>query len=447
MQRLRVLSIIATLVLFITMVIGCTGPDDTPVPTLEPTATATSTPSPVPTTTPTPTVTMEPGPALDPVLEEIAGEVTELRELAPLTDINLRFMSPDEFEEWFEGKYLEENPEDEIATLAAVLVTLDMIEPDFDLGGFLLELTKGDVVGVFDYTVKEMIVRGDIEQIGVEEKITFAHEYVHGLQHEYFDVESLLLETEDGSDPSMAALSLIEGDAMLVALLYAMQYLDISEWDGPEPGDDDLLESAPLVISASYLFPYIVGMEFVGQLFLQGGWDAVNRAYVNPPRSTEQVIHPDKYLSQDEPQELMMPDLKAALGEEWSQLYTDTLGELDIQIYLKAFVDDATAAAAAEGWGGDRYVFWEDTNQRRLLVLQSVWDTDKDAEEFFSAYTDFIHNKSLGDWDVLLDDQGKRWWSDQGLSVYLSKSGDDVLLIIAPDTITVEAVMPYFEGF
>jgi hypothetical protein len=140
-----------------------------------------------------------------------------------------------------------------------------------------------------------------------------------------------------------------------------------------------------------------------------------------------------------------MPDLQTALGGEWSLLDTDVLGELNTQVYLKAYIGDAAAGTAAAGWDGDRYVYWEDSDRSGLLVMQSVWDTDVDAEEFFTAYIDFVDMKSLGTWDLTLSNQGKRWWNAQDMSVYLSISGDEVLLIIAPDESVVKAVLPQFD--
>ncbi|UCC59594.1 MAG: hypothetical protein JSW38_08820 [Dehalococcoidia bacterium] len=381
-----------------------------------------------------------------PVFGEISAVVSELRELSPLADTNLRFLPPTEFADWLEEQFVEGAAE-ELAIDKAVLVTLDMIEPDFDLVSFIIELTKGDTMGAFDHEANEMVIRGDLQHIDIEEKIALAHEYAHNLQHQHFDIGTLPLDVQDNSDISMATLSLLEGDATLISFLYAMEYIGIAEWAEVDPTGDERLESAPLVIAANYLFPYIVGMEFVGQLYLEGGWDAVNQAYANPPQSTEQLIHVDKYLGHDEPQEVVMPDLQSALGGEWSQLDTDVLGELNVRLYIQTFLDNATAGAAAEGWDGDRYVYWEDLDRRGLLVMQSVWDTDEDAEEFFSAYIDLVDTKSLGTWDLTLSERGKKWWNDQKTSIYLSRSGDDVLLIIAPDETTVESILPHFATY
>ena len=35
-----------------------------------------------------------------------------------------------------------------------------------------------------------------------------------------------------------------------------------------------------------------------------------------------------------------------------------------------------------------------------MLVIQSVWDSQNDASEFFNAYIDFVNAKSKGTWDT-----------------------------------------------
>ena len=46
------------------------------------------------------------------------------------------------------------------------------------------------------------------------------------------------------------------------------------------------------------IFPYLRGMVFCVKLTNEGGWKAIDEAYKNPPVSTEQILHPEKYLEQ-----------------------------------------------------------------------------------------------------------------------------------------------------
>jgi hypothetical protein len=213
--------------------------------------------------------------------------------------------------------------------------------------------------------------------------------------------------------------------------------------------ESEKFEAAPEVVKVNLLFPYLVGKQFVSRIWSVRGPEAVNQAYSDPPQSTEQILHIEKYLDgKDEPQAITMPDLESALGTGWSQLDSDVLGEQNMIVYLATFITTPTVvAAAAEGWDGDRYVYLKNTEGEKLLVLRSTWDSVRDAEEFFDAYITFVEKKSGGAWDLQLEEDGKRQWGTEAMSLYLGQKGSDVLLIIAPDEATSEKVLAEFPGY
>jgi hypothetical protein len=101
------------------------------------------------------------------------------------------------------------------------------------------------------------------------------------------------------------------------------------------------------------------GRKFVEMLYQQGGWAAVNKAYDNLPASTEQMLHPDKYLAGEKPIEVASVPLTGVIGGDWQLIADETLGEWRTYLLLSAGVDEAarlseeTAQQAAAGWGGD----------------------------------------------------------------------------------------------
>jgi len=402
------------------------------------------------TSTPTPTPSITPTLSTEAILDEIATSVSSIRELSLEKEILPKFLTDQEFKSYIEKDFADSNPADELRIDKEELVILDLLNPDYDLATNLLELNKEQVIGFYNTRLSEMVILGDLQQIGPEEKVVFAHEYTHALQDQNFDLKSLPLWDGNDSDLSLAAQAVVEGDATLAMSFYSYQNLSPSELEEiaqNEEGQNEVLDSSPAVVRETLLFPYLEGTSFVNAIFAQGGWEAVDQLYSDLPKSTEQIIHPDRYLAKDEPQNVTIPDIKAALGEGWSLLDTDVLGELYLRIYLEAYVDSATAAKASEGWGGDSYAFWEDAGKRHLMVVNSAWDTPQDAQEFFDAYLVFVNNKSGGSWSVRLNAQDKRWWDAADESVYLSKQGNDVLLVIAPDETTIETILPKFTGF
>jgi hypothetical protein len=65
--------------------------------------------------------------------------------------------------------------------------------------------------------------------------------------------------------------------------------------------------------------PYESGQRFVSNRHQRTNWTAVDSLYENPPASTEQVIHPDRY-GEDEPSELEIHDRSTEL---WQPLTAD----------------------------------------------------------------------------------------------------------------------------
>lgn len=380
-------------------------------------------------------------------LDKIQDDVTSLRELTPLSEVERQSITRDELR----ARLVEDVDEDtaEINITGELFVFLDLMEEGQDLYTILVDVYSEQILGFYDYELNRLYIVSGMEGLSVTEtgKVTFAHEYTHALQDQHFDLESLP-EPEDNSDYSLAVTSLVEGDANLATAVYIWYVLDDSEresffQEGGESGDG-AFAAAPRVVQENVLFPYEAGFDFALALFQQGGWQAIDQAYSDPPQSTEQILHPEKYLQRDEPQVVTMPDLESALGAGWSQLDNDVIGELNIRIYLETFVDTSEATKAAEGWDGDRYLFLKDTEGRKLFVLHSVWDSAADAREFFDAYTTFVDKKSGGTWGLFLEEKGTMWWKTEGLSVYLSQRGSEVLLIVAPDESIAEAVRGEF---
>ena len=381
-------------------------------------------------------------------LEQVSSDVVEIRGLTPKNEVEYRFVTSDQLRELLVSDFEEEYPQEEARIDQEVYVLLDLMEQDQDLYTILVDVLSEQVIGFYDYESGELYVVSDREELGPMEKVTFAHEYTHALQDQHFDLSSLPLQEEGNSDLSTAAVSLTEGDALLAQYNYMMSNLSADELQAvleeSQEAEMEKFEAAPRFIRESLLATYLEGFSFVLDL---GGWEDINQAYADLPQSTEQILHPEKYLVRDEPQDVTMPDLESALGAGWSQLDSDVLGELSIRIYLETFVAEHVAAVAAAGWDGDRYLYLKNAEGEKLLALRSTWDSDSDAEEFFDAYISFVGEKSGGAWDLLLEEETERQWRTEGLSLYLGRNGSDVLIIIAPSEVVAERVLAEFPEF
>ena len=130
------------------------------------------------------------------------------------------------------------------------------------------------------------------------------------------------------------------------------------------------------------IFPYLRGMVFCAKLTNDGGWKAIDEAYRNPPLSTEQILHPEKYRAKPDPPTIDRPRQArspARAGRSWA-------GTSWARCRLGVLLRRHGGKAAAAGWDGDRYAVFEGPDEKLGLVWLSTWDSEDDAREFAQAY-------------------------------------------------------------
>ena len=376
-------------------------PAPTPAaPTVEPTATPTEEAIPTtsqaltPTPTTTPTTAPEPTPTVDPaaLYSRVLMDLASVRGLIPTEDVTPQFMTREELEATLLEDF-EENTED-IYHAELFYKILGLIPEEADLHQLFLDLYTEQVAGFYDSEAEELyLISGSQDDgLSVLEEITLAHEYVHALQQQHFDIDSMLEAVEDNSDESTALRALVEGDASVAQFQYMFMHIDrerqIEALTGSRDNGSSTFDSTPYVLQQSLLFPYVQGQRFITALQASSpGWKVVNDAFGNPPASTEQVLHPQKYVSGEAPATVSLPDVADALGEDWEEVYSDVMGEFLLRTYLETRATEAAAALAAAGWGGDKYALLRGPGDEHALVSLLEWDTGRDAREFLNAMT------------------------------------------------------------
>jgi len=187
--------------------------------------------------------------------------------------------------------------------------------------------------------------------------------------------------------PALALSALIEGTASALMYRYVQNRFGAEELFGGLAasafgGTGDL----PPFLTAQLVFPYTAGEAFVAHLLRVGGggWRVVDAALrFRPPESTEQILHPGKYVRLEQPRRVSLRGPLRALGEGWRPLTRSTFGEWQTQKLL-ARAGGTGSARAAAGWGGDSYALLG-RGDERALVLRWTWDSPRDEAEFTEA--------------------------------------------------------------
>jgi hypothetical protein len=337
-------------------------------------------------------------------MDEIQAQMVELRGLEPLDSVDRYLLTPEQLRTRVIEDFLEDYTPEEALDDARVLGVFGLLEPKFELYDFYVELLSEQVVGFYDTDTKEMYV---IQGSGFSgpERLTYAHEYVHALQDQHYQIEEGLGYNDENcevnTDYCAAISSLLEGDASLSEMqwLYthatAQDIRDIQEFY--QTYESPIFESSPSFLREDFIFPYRAGQEFVETIYEQSGWQGVDQVYANPPLSTEQILHPERYPDVL-PVTVELPDLQTTLGEGWREVEQGTWGEWYTYLLLAEGLNEATrldpaaARQAADGWAGDSYqVYSHDQGDQVILVLRTVWKNETEAAQFVEAFQEYAN--------------------------------------------------------
>jgi hypothetical protein len=273
----------------------------------------------------------------------------------------------------------------------ALYVTLGLLDAGTDLRDISASMFGEQVAGYYDPSNGRLRIVSGAAGTGnrVVDEMVLAHELTHALEDQAFGFS--LSELEASDDTGYARRALVEGTA--TALMYAY----VEQHFGREEALGGLLSSAFGVSSTASLprfvlegatFPYVQGNEFVQALLDAAGgkWRLVDVALrARPPLSTEQVLHPEKWLRVEVPRRVSLRDVK--LGPDWTRATSGVFGEWQTAQLIAE--GGPRAPEASEGWGGDRYALWR-RGEESVVVIRWEWDTERDAGEFVRGMTPIL---------------------------------------------------------
>jgi hypothetical protein len=424
-------------------------------PTITPTITNTPTPRPTNTATATATILL-PNATEMAEMEAIMTEVSDLRGLPVMDTTDSYLLTKPKVRPILENMFLLNGGTlEEVEDQKRGLVALGLVKPTYNLYDNILNNIADGLGGFYDPQSKQLFVIG--YRFGGIEHYIFSHEFDHALVDQHFQLDKMgvypLCVTNE--DHCRAIRALVEGDATMLMNQWWEQYASPQDYDdifNYRPPRFTLPEQFPPPYSIMDAdFPYSYGLIFVDYLFDRGNWAEVNKAYENPPQSTEQILHPAKYISGEAPKTVTHPDIEAALGESWRMIGSDTLGEWGTYLLLgygadvAAQLEDRKAESAARGWGGDSYqMFFNDEAEDTVLAARWVWDTQADSTEFFQAMLSYMDERFRG---AQVDGASGACWevNEQYSCVY--QDGIETLWLITPGSDTMQRMVDLYPNF
>ena len=324
----------------------------------------------------------------------IAREIAAIRGLAVEHPINFEVSDKSTIQAYARTSLETQMAPDQWEAFRILLVHTGMIPAGTDLEDLVVRLYAEQIAGYYDPSRKTFYLADWLPEL--LQRGVVAHEVTHALQDQHFDLErwlSALPPTEDGA---LARAAVAEGDAMAAMIAYLLAPMGAQVEDlppisrllggqGPAIADAyPTFDAAPAALQRLLLFPYVEGSDFVRAALESGGWRAVDRLYRDPPASTEQILHPERYFgARDEPRAVDLP----VEADSLPPLAEGSWGEFGTRLALAAVLSDsALPAVAARGWDGDRYGLWRTSKGVRYVWI-TVWDSPAIAERFAEAYS------------------------------------------------------------
>ncbi len=323
----------------------------------------------------------DPQATLDRLVDSLTPAVERATGLTFRERPRVALRTADQVRRFILAKVEEEFPPERIRGVSSAYQLLGLLPDTLDLQALLLDLYSEQVAGFYDpdSTMLYAVEGADPAQL----RLVVAHELVHALQHEYLPLDSLLRQRRN-SDRAAAAQAVLEGHATIASLRVLVPGEGmIDSPDFWQTFRDQIRQSqatmevfrrAPLVLREGLIFPYLAGSDFMRW------WAAARPGEPLPktaqlPRSTEQILHPERYHAGDEPVDVYFADSTDTV------LHEDTLGEIELHILAAHLRGGDVITSLAAGWGGDRYRVY-DAPEGPAMVWWKIWDSEVAARRF-----------------------------------------------------------------
>jgi len=318
-------------------------------------------------------------------------------------------------------KLAEQYSDQDIRDMATGYAAFGLLPPNFPLKQTYVDLLGEQIAAFYDQHQHKLFMFRGASLENAQNRVILAHELTHALQDQNFGLLKLPIEIRNNDDRALAASALIEGDATLVMTEYMAKDLtwrSLADTVGYSVTQSmEQILKAPRYLREMLVFPYIKGQQFCAAVFARGGYAALSMVYANPPSSTAQILHPEKYFpeTREDPVAVNFPDTSFRGARP---LADNVLGEMGCQL-LFARSDPDSAERIAAGWRGDRYLVFDQGN---TLVWRTIWNSAKAASDAASAF------KTSGD----------------HTTVHISPT--EVLFIVAKDRETANILAGQFAG-
>lgn len=382
-------------------------------------------------------------------------------------EIKRELSTRDQVQKYVEERMKEDDDQKRLERSELVLKKFGLLPRDFKLRSFMIALLRDQVAGFYDSKRKTVHLLDWIE--ADSQRPVLAHELTHALQDQTVDLDQWVKEARErakkSSDPETAETeldemisarsALLEGQGMAVLIDYILEPRGSNLLSEPLLAEQlkvsmtstqgsAVLESAPLLLRESLVFPYRDGLGFIQALLLNGGAKkAYAQALQSPPRNTRDILSPESYLKNQAIPTMRIPVLEKELGKGFVKYDVGSVGQFDIVLFAKQFSSNVDARELSSAWRGGYYysALKKDAEKRSDLstadlgvIYLSRWSSPAMAQRFADLYTRSFRIKYKS-----VTKEEDRWDSEEG-PLCAEVHGDQLLIMEGFDAATAAKI-------
>lgn len=344
----------------------------------------------------------------------IQNDIAKLRGLPLVRAVPTRYQPWVDFQAFVRSELARDLPPAKSRDYSVAFAHIGLLDKPVDIATAVEQATVAQMAAYYDPRTKfyslVLVPTSEQDLDGMS-----AHELVHAVADQTFDLQKFVqVDGKVDEDAESARRFVVEGDATFVMSLYPVRSLlengippqvlagvgsyfsaaaqsSIADHQkaaksaavqlGIPAEVADAIDKVPTAVIAPVYASYLQGALVALAAYQHGGWPAVDQLYLEPPTSTEQVLHPETKLipTREEPRKVAL----AKSGD--AELVHNVMGELQWRIYFDLW-KVPNAAAIAAGWGGDRYAVTRRKDDKLVGRFATIWDSEADAAEFAAGY-------------------------------------------------------------
>lgn len=328
-------------------------------------------------------------------VEELKKQVAAAGKLEFRSDLPVKYLDRSRLKAYVDSLIDREYSEESARKESRFLYLMGFLEQPVDLKSLRKKILVENAGGFYNEKTGELFILEEFRNMNMINSLIVVHELRHAIQDQHVDLSRLLDKYSDFDDRKLAVLASVEGDAMFVMAKFSRDFSSIPL--DPELltsyqsdalmsfsplADTALLHRSPDIIKFQLMMPYIEGLKFTNNIYKRKKWKGVNHVLKAPPVSSEQILHPEKYLKNEVPVEVTIifkPD-------GYQSYHSGVVGEYMLNILLRG---DGPYVDHADGWGGDAFTLFQ-KEEKYFLLWESCWDSEKSVSYFFYVFKKFL---------------------------------------------------------